>query len=74
MAKRSSVDSLLVNRRMEELINSAANRYRITLQVASRAKSRYYRDQEDQDRSVKPIVQAILELAEEQSQPQILSD
>jgi DNA-directed RNA polymerase subunit omega len=74
MAKRSVVDSLQVNRRMEELINNAPNRYRITVKVAMRAKSRCYRDQEDHDSGMKPIVQAIMELADEQTQPQILSD
>lgn len=74
MAKRSTVDSLLVNRRMEELINSEPNRYSATVKVANRAKSRCYREQEEQDQGVKPIVQAILEIAEEKSQPQILSD
>ncbi len=74
MTKRSSIDSLQVNRRMEELINRAPNRYRITVQVATRAKSRCYRDQEDNDHGMKPILQAIMELADEQNQPEILSD
>ncbi|MCA1904697.1 MAG: DNA-directed RNA polymerase subunit omega [Cyanobacteria bacterium M5B4] len=74
MAKRPLMDSLQVNRRTEELINKAPNRYRITVQVAMRAKSRYYRDQEDHDNGMKPILQAIMELADEQNQPEILSD
>ena len=40
MLKRSKFDSALIMYRAEELVSAASNRYRITVQVANRAKRR----------------------------------
>ncbi|MFN5730006.1 MAG: DNA-directed RNA polymerase subunit omega, partial [Pseudanabaena sp.] len=42
MAKRYTIDSSQIIRRVEELISASSNRYRITVQVANRAKLRRY--------------------------------
>ena len=72
MAKRYTIDSSQIIRRVEELINASSNRYRITVQVANRAKLRRYEDYDD--RMMKPILRAIMEMSDEISQPEILSD
>jgi len=59
----------------EELLDAASNRYKITLQVANRAKRRRYEDLDIlDDFKIKPIVRAILEMVDEISQPEIISD
>ncbi|MEB3338540.1 MAG: DNA-directed RNA polymerase subunit omega, partial [Leptolyngbyaceae bacterium] len=40
MQKRSALDTTQLMRRAEDLISAASNRYRITVQVANRAKRR----------------------------------
>lgn len=59
----------------EELLNAATNRYKITIQIANRAKRRKYEDIDIiEDSSMKPIIRAILEMADEITQPDILKD
>lgn len=59
----------------EELLDAASNRYRITVQVANKAKRKRYEDLDIlDDFKVKPIIRAILEIAEEINQPEILND
>lgn len=59
----------------EELLDAASNRYKITLQVANRAKRRRYEDIDIlDDLKIKPIVRAILEMVDEISQPEIISE
>jgi DNA-directed RNA polymerase subunit omega len=61
--------------RAEELISAASNRYRITVQVANRAKRRRYEDFEgNDDPSLKPVKRAILEMSDELTQPEIIGD
>nr|BDA98065.1 DNA-directed RNA polymerase subunit omega [Proteomonas sp. NIES-1005]BDA98506.1 DNA-directed RNA polymerase subunit omega [Proteomonas sp. NEIS-1375] len=61
--------------RTEELLDAASNRYKITIQVANRAKRRRYEDIDLlEDLRMKPIIRAILEMADEISQPEIISD
>jgi DNA-directed RNA polymerase subunit omega len=74
MAKRYTIDSSQIIRRVEELIGASSNRYRITVQVANRAKLRRYEDDDYDDRMMKPILRAIMEMSDEISQPEILSD
>ena len=69
-----TIDSAQITRRVEELINASSNRYRITVQVANRAKLRRYEDDDYDDRMMKPILRAIMEMSDEISQPEILSD
>nr|QCI04314.1 putative DNA-directed RNA polymerase subunit omega [Anotrichium furcellatum] len=59
----------------EELLDIAKNRYKITIQVANRAKRRKYEDIDIIDESdSKPIIKAIKEIIDEINQPAILND
>ena len=59
----------------EELLNTAKNRYTITVQIANRAKRRKYEDIDIiEDPNMKPIIRAILEMADEITQPEIIED
>jgi DNA-directed RNA polymerase subunit omega len=73
--KHSSINSLQVLYKTEELLDAASNRYRITVQVANKAKRRRYEDIDIlDDFKIKPVIRAILEIAEEISQPEIIVD
>jgi DNA-directed RNA polymerase subunit omega len=61
--------------RAEELISAASNRYRITVQVANRAKRRRYEDFENNEDSImKPVLRAIIEMSDELNQPEIIGE
>ena len=61
--------------RAEDLINAASNRYRITVQVANRAKRRRYEDFENnEDSLIKPVLRAIMEMSDELTQPEIIGE
>jgi DNA-directed RNA polymerase subunit omega len=70
----SQFDSQQIAMRAEELIDAAANRYRITVQVAQRAKKRHRYDTDIDDPFIKPVMRAIVEMADELTQPEILGD
>lgn len=73
--KVQSIPSLEVLYKTEELLDAASNRYRITVQVANKAKRKRYEDINIlDDFKLKPVIRAILEIAEEISRPEILSD
>ena len=74
--KRPTFDSTQLTRRAEELIGAASNRYRITVQVANRAKRRRYEDFENMDdtQMMKPVMRAIFEMSDELTQPEIIGD
>ena len=76
MKKQSqSVNSLEILYKTEELLDAASNRYRITVQVANKAKRKRYEDIDIMDDSkIKPVIRAILEIAEEITQPEVLSE
>jgi DNA-directed RNA polymerase subunit omega len=75
LSKRPQFDSNHVSLRAEELIKAASNRYRITVQVASRAKKRHrYETENVDDPMLKPVMRAIIEMADELTQPEILGD
>lgn len=75
MHKRSNFDTTHLMRRAEDLIQNASNRYRITVQVANRAKRRRYEEFESlDDPTIKPVLRAIMEMSEELSQPEIIGD
>lgn len=64
-----------INYKIEELLDTANNRYKVTIQVANRAKRRKYEDLDIIDDTLnKPIIRAILEMVDEITQPEILSD
>lgn len=75
MHKRNTIDSSQVMRRADELIAAASNRYRITVQVANRAKRRRFEDFEsNDDPSMKPVMRAIVEMSDELTQPEIIGE
>ncbi|MBW4662961.1 MAG: DNA-directed RNA polymerase subunit omega [Chroococcus sp. CMT-3BRIN-NPC107] len=64
-----------VIQRSEELISAASNRYRITVQVANRAKRRRYEDFDTMDDPMmKPVLRAIIEMSDELNQPEIIGE
>jgi DNA-directed RNA polymerase subunit omega len=76
MKKQSqSINSLEILYKTEELLDAASNRYRITVQVANKAKRKRYEDIDIMDDfKIKPVIRAILEIAEEITQPEVLSE
>ncbi len=75
MQKRSTIDSIELTRRAADLVSAASNRYRITVQVANRAKRCRYEDFDSGDENtIKPVLRAIIEMSDELTQPEIISD
>jgi DNA-directed RNA polymerase subunit omega len=75
MQKKHSFDSSQIMYRAEELMQAASNRYRITVQVANRAKRRRYEELDNlDDPMMKPAIRAIIEMSDELTQPEIISD
>ena len=73
--KYSNFKQQKINYKIEELLDAANNRYKVTIQVANRAKRRKYEDLDIIDDTLnKPIIRAILEMVDEITQPEILSD
>ena len=69
----SGLDTSELMSRAEELIGAASNRYRITVQVANRAKRRRYEDFDSgEDVMMKPVLRAIVEMSDELTQPDII--
>jgi DNA-directed RNA polymerase subunit omega len=64
---------MLLPWRSEKLINAASSRYRITTQVARRAKR--LRDEHfdrDDELTMKPVIRAVIEMSDELSEPEII--
>ena len=75
MQKRNNFDNTQLMYRAEDLISAASNRYRITVQVANRAKRRRYEDFENGDDPImKPVLRAIIEMSDELTQPEIIGE
>ncbi|NJL83131.1 MAG: DNA-directed RNA polymerase subunit omega [Chloroflexaceae bacterium] len=75
MPKKPSFDSSEVMYRSQLLMEAASNRYRITVQVANRAKRRRYEEFENiDDPLMKPVIRAIVEMSDELTQPEIIGD
>ncbi|ELS03129.1 DNA-directed RNA polymerase, subunit K/omega [Xenococcus sp. PCC 7305] len=75
MHRKSAFDSSQIMFRADELMNAASNRYRITVQVANRAKRRRYEDTDGFDDPVmKPPIRAIIEMSDELTQSDIIGD
>ena len=75
MQRKSSFNSSHIMYRSEELVSAASNRYRITVQVANRAKRRRYEELENfDDPTMKPVIRAIIEMSDELTQPEIIGD
>lgn len=68
-------DLKYITYKTEELLAMASNRYKITIQVANRAKRRKYEDIDIIDDPLnKPVIRAILEMVDEITQQEILSE
>lgn len=75
MQKRHSFDSSQIMYRAEELLSAASNRYKITVQVANRAKRRRYEEFDNiDDPMMKPAIRAIIEMSDELTQPEIIGE
>jgi DNA-directed RNA polymerase subunit omega len=75
MTRRATIDTEQLMRRADELINAASNRYRITVQVANRAKRRRFEEFDGiDDPMVKPVMRAIIEMSDEMTQPEIIGE
>nr|QCI04579.1 putative DNA-directed RNA polymerase subunit omega [Apoglossum ruscifolium] len=71
----NKIDLKYIIYKTEELLELSKNRYKITIQVANRAKRRKYEDIDIIDDPInKPIIRAILEMVDEITEPEILSD
>lgn len=69
------INSKQIRYKTEELLLVAKNRYKVTVQVANRAKRRKYEDIDIVDDALnKPIIRAILEMVDEITQSEIISD
>nr|YP_009313659.1 Putative DNA-directed RNA polymerase subunit omega [Helminthocladia australis]SCW21913.1 Putative DNA-directed RNA polymerase subunit omega [Helminthocladia australis] len=69
------IESNQIIYKTEDLLEAASNRFKITVQVANRAKRRKYEDIDIvDDPRIKPVIRAILEMADEISQPEIIGD
>ncbi|MGF1576911.1 MAG: DNA-directed RNA polymerase subunit omega [Cyanophyceae cyanobacterium] len=70
-----AIDHNELAQRAESLISAANNRYRITVQVANRAKRRRSEDMDDMEEGwMKPIRRAVIEMSDELTEPEIIGD
>jgi DNA-directed RNA polymerase subunit omega len=76
MVKHQTFDTSQIMRRAQELVDASSNRYRITVQVANRAKKRRHRDslEDFDDSAMKAVMQAIIEMSDEMTQPEIIGE
>ena len=70
----SGVNSKDLAKRGESLIRHSTNRYLTTVRIAFRAKQRRFDDFDGllEESTVKPVQRAIIELSDEQDQPDLL--
>ena len=69
------IESHQITYKTEELLFASDNRFNITIKVAERAKRRKYEDLDIlEDPLIKPVIRAILEMVDEITQPQIISE
>lgn len=75
MRRRNTLDPNQVMYRASDLMRAATNRYRITVQVANRAKRNKYEDFDNlDDGKMKPVIRAIIEMSDELTQPEIIKE
>ncbi len=70
----SGLDPQDLSKRGESLIRQSSNRYLTTVRIAFRAKQRRFDDFDGllEESSIKPVQRAIVELSDEQDQPDLL--
>ena len=71
---RTGLDTKDLAKRGESLIRHSTNRYLTTVRIAFRAKQRRFDDFDGllEESSIKPVHRAIVELSDEQDQPDLL--
>ncbi|CAI8165654.1 MAG: DNA-directed RNA polymerase subunit omega [Prochlorococcus sp.] len=71
----TGVDHQDLAKRGESLVRHSPNRYLTTVRIAFRAKQRRFDDFDGllEESSVKPVQRAIVELSDEQDQPDLLA-
>ncbi|MDG2992202.1 DNA-directed RNA polymerase subunit omega [Candidatus Synechococcus calcipolaris G9] len=75
MQKRVSYSTSDVMRRAEQLVRHSSNRYRITVQIANRAKQQRTIDAEEfEEVSMKPVTRAIIDMSDEMIEPELLPE
>jgi DNA-directed RNA polymerase subunit omega len=75
MNKKTGLEPAHVMYRAEELLQAASNRYSITVRVAERAKRLRKEDLENLDDPImKPVIRSVIEMSDELTQPEIISD
>nr|YP_010903427.1 DNA directed RNA polymerase subunit omega [Hypnea cryptica]WCH55880.1 DNA directed RNA polymerase subunit omega [Hypnea cryptica] len=75
MNEYKKIKSSQIIYKTEELLELSKNRYRMTIQIANRAKRKKYEDMETiENPLIKPIIRAILEMLDEITQPEIIID
>lgn len=77
MQKRISYTTSDVMRRAEQLVKHSSNRYRITVQIANRAKQQRNRNMETDEFdeiSMKPVTRAIIDMSDEMIEPELLPE
>jgi DNA-directed RNA polymerase subunit omega len=74
MQSSADVNPKELAQRAESLIRHSSNRYLTTVRIAYRAKQRRFDDFDGllEDSMVKPVQRAIIELSDEQDQPDLL--
>jgi DNA-directed RNA polymerase subunit omega len=74
MRSSFDVNSKELAQRADSLIRHSSNRYLTTVRIAFRAKQRRFDDFDGllEDSMVKPVQRAIVELSDEQDQPDLL--
>lgn len=74
MLKKNNFDSTQIMFRSDALLSAASNRYQITVGVAQRAKERRKQDMDNIEEVMKPVLRAIIEMSDELTQPEIISE
>ena len=71
---KSGLDSKDLANRADSLIRQSSNRYLTTVRIAFRAKQRRFDDFDGllEESNIKPVQRAIVELSDEQDQPDLL--
>tara|TARA_B100001121_G_scaffold20463_1_gene16067 strand:- start:329 stop:565 length:237 start_codon:yes stop_codon:yes gene_type:complete len=74
ISNNTGIDSTDLAKRGESLIRQSKNRYLTTVKIAFRAKQRRFDDFDGllDESAIKPVQRSIIELSDEQDQPDLL--
>lgn len=72
---QNKIDLKSITYKTEELLEIVENRYKITIQIANKAKRRKYEDVDIIDDPLnKPVIKAIIEMVDEITETEILDE